>query len=92
MCVFFFSAGHRLHLREARATFDERLVTLNYRYDREVKGITELHTTDMDKLGDILYKIDTDMSEADKEARAEFQSQKEEVKNKVRTTAAACWW
>ncbi|XP_043224438.1 dynein regulatory complex subunit 2-like isoform X2 [Amphibalanus amphitrite] len=74
--------GHRLHLREARTTFDERLVTLNYRYEREMKGITELHTTDMDKLGDILYKIDTDMSEADKEARAEFQSKKEEVKNK----------
>ena len=77
------SDGHRLHLREARATFDERLVYLSFRYERETQGLGELQTSDMDKLSDILYKIDTDMSEADKEARAEFQSKKEEVKNKV---------
>ncbi|XP_037088801.1 dynein regulatory complex subunit 2-like [Pollicipes pollicipes] len=73
---------HRGHLREARATFDERLSAVGSHYDRELRGIDDLQDTDTQKLADILHKIDCDMSEADKEARAEFQSKKEEIKNK----------
>lgn len=73
---------HRGHLREARAAFDDRLSSISARYDSEMTGVNDLQATDTAKLADILHKIDSDMSEADKEARAEFQSKKEEIKNK----------
>jgi len=73
----------RQRIDQLRREFCEEQKTLIAEFQTEREMICEQHQREMHELQDIIYAMDQNFTEQDAEAKAEFQSQRDELKNKV---------
>ena len=52
-------------------------------FDSERKRMTEQHQREITELQDIIYAMEQNFKDQEDEAKAEFQSMRDEIKNKV---------
>lgn len=55
-------------------------------FDTERKLLIEQHAQEMNDLQDIMFAMEQNFNERENEAKAEFQSMRDEIKNKVNIT------
>jgi len=72
----------RQRIEQLRREFCEEQKTLVNEFETEREMICEQHQREMHELQDIIYAMDQNFSEQDAEAKAEFQSMRDELKNK----------
>ena len=73
----------RQRIEQLRREFCEEQKTLVNEFETEREMICEQHQREMHELQDIIYAMDQNFTEQDAEAKAEFQSMRDELKNKV---------
>ena len=74
----------RQRIEQLRLEFCEEQTTLMKEFETERSLICAQHNLEVHELQDIMYAMDQCFDDRDAEARAEFQSQRDELKNKVR--------
>lgn len=72
----------RQRIEQLRREFCDEQATLINEFETERTLICEQHQREMRELQDIIYAMDQNFAEQDAEAKAEFQSQRDELKNK----------
>ena len=75
----------RQRIDQLRLEFCDEQRTLVNEFETERALICAQHNCEVHELQDIMYAMDQCFEDRDAEARAEFQSQRDELKNKVRT-------
>jgi hypothetical protein len=78
-----FTDVQRQRIEQLRREFCEEQAALKNEFETERALILEQHQREMRELQDIIYAMDQNFAEQDAEAKAEFQSQRDELKNKV---------
>jgi len=73
----------RQRIDQLRLEFCEEQSTLVNEFETERALICAQHNLEVQELQDIMYAMDQSFDDRDAEAHAEFQSQRDEVKNKV---------
>ena len=73
----------RQRIEQLRSEFCQEQTLLIEEFETERALIVEQHQQEMRELQDIIYAMDQNFAEQDAEAKAEFQSQRDELKNKV---------
>jgi len=73
----------RQRIEQLRLEFCEEQRTLINEFDTERSLICAQHNHEVHELQDIMYAMDQSFEDRNTEARAEFQNQKDELKNKV---------
>jgi len=74
----------RQRIEQLRLEFCEEQTMLVNEFEMERALICAQHNREVNELQDIMYAMDQCFEDREAEARAEFQSQRDEVKNKVR--------
>jgi len=74
----------RQRIEQLQLEFCEEQNTLVNEFETERSLICAQHQCEVHELQDIMYAMDQCFEDRDAEARAEFQSQRDELKNKVR--------
>eukprot|EP01136_Pigoraptor_vietnamica_P024255 Opistho-1_new@77130 len=69
-------------LRDLEAEFLEELETIKSEFNREREMIVAQHREERQNLADIMYAMEHEFNEQEAEARHDFQSVRDEVKNK----------
>ena len=84
----------RQRIEQLRQEFCEEQTTLVNEFETERSLICAQHNREINELQDIMYAMDQCFEDRDADARAEFQSQRDELKNKVRNfdTLDAVFW
>lgn len=65
--------------------YDEELEILKLEFDLERAMMIEKHMQEMNDLADIMFAMDQNFQDRENEAKSEFQSMRDEIKNKVYT-------
>ena len=81
----------RQRIEQLRREFCQEQTLLISEFETERALICEQHQREMRELQDIIYAMDQNFSEQDAEATAEFQSQRDELKNKVGIVFTYYW-
>ena len=81
----------RQRIEQLRREFCAEQSTLISEFETERALICAQHSREVHDLQDIMYAMDQSFDDRDAEARAEFQNQKDELKNKVMTPLTAFW-
>jgi len=76
----------RQRIEQLRLEFCEEQTTLVSEFETERSLICAQHHQEMHELQDIMYAMDQSYEDRDADARIEFQSQRDELKNKVTTS------
>ena len=93
-CTFLltcFTDLQRQRIEQLRQEFSDEQKTLINEFETERALITEQNEREMRELQDIIYAMDQNFEEQDAEAKAEFQSQRDELKNKVQVSVIHLW-
>ncbi|XP_046351485.2 dynein regulatory complex subunit 2-like [Haliotis rufescens] len=72
----------RQRLGKAKHEYTEELDIIMEEFDSEREMLVEQHTQEMTDIDDILFAMDQNFQEAENEAKSEFQSMRDEIKNK----------
>ncbi|XP_067650680.1 dynein regulatory complex subunit 2-like [Haliotis asinina] len=72
----------RQRLGKAKDEYTEELNIIMEEFDSEREMLVEQHTQEMTDIDDILFAMDQNFQEAENEAKSEFQSMRDEIKNK----------
>jgi len=83
MCVALYTDLQRQRIDQLRLEFCDEQSTLVNEFESERSLICAQHQLEMNELQDIMYAMDQCHEDREAEARAEFQSQRDELKNKV---------
>ena len=70
----------------------EELEIIREEFDTERAMLTEQHNKEMNDIADILFAMDQNFQERESDAKAEFQSMRDEIKNKVSECKAQHSW
>lgn len=73
----------RSRLQILQSEYEEELEILKNEFDTERAMIIDHHRQEMNDIQDILFAMEENASERENEARQEFQSLRDEIKNKV---------
>ena len=84
----------RQRIEQLRQEFCDEQRTLVNEFETERSLICAQHNLEINELEDIMYAMDQCFEDRDAEARTEFQSQRDELKNKVGTfdTLVSVFW
>lgn len=63
--------------------YDEELEILKQEFDTERQMMIEKHLEEMNDLADIMFAMDQNFQDRENEAKSEYQSSRDEIKNKV---------
>ena len=63
--------------------YDEELEIIKEEFDTERSIMVDQHNTEMNDIADILFAMEQNFQEKENEAKSEFQSMRDEIKNKV---------
>ena len=69
---------HKLH-----SEYDEELEIIKEEFDTERGIMVDQHNAEMNDIADILFAMEQNFQERENEAKGEFQSMRDEIKNKV---------
>ena len=63
--------------------YNDELTTIRREFDNERQLTMQMHHAEMKKLQDVLFAMDYNHTEQENEAKQEFQSLRDDIKNKV---------
>lgn len=72
------------HLETMEKQLQEELEIIREEFDTERAMLLDQHNKEMSDIADILFAMEQNFNERENDAKAEFQSMRDEVKNKVR--------
>ena len=70
--------------------YDEELEIIKEEFDTERSIMVDQHNTEMNDIADILFAMEQNFQEKENEAKSEFQSMRDEIKNKVHFLYIQC--
>ena len=71
-------------LATLQVEYNKELEIIKHEFEQERKQMLDKHSADTNELADILFAMEQNFIERENEAKLTFQSQKDEVRNKVR--------
>ena len=81
------SDHHRRRLATLQDEYNKELDTIRREFDTEKELISQLHSTELQHLHDVMFAMEQNQQEKEGEARQDFQSMRDEIKNKVQPDA-----
>ena len=78
-----FTDLQRQRIEQLNQEFTEEQAILINEFDTEREMLMEQHQQEIKELEDIMFAMDENFSERESEARTEFQSTRDEIKNRV---------
>jgi len=82
---------HRRRLDAIRSEYEEELRIIKTEFEDERQLINECHQSELQHLQDIMFAMEQNHQEKEADARGEFQSMRDEIKNKVDTKDFFCY-
>lgn len=82
MCICFPELQHARLMQLKKEFLSEQDVLIK-EFDTERAMMIEQHLREMSELTDIMFAMEQNFNEREAEAKAEFQSMRDEIKNKV---------
>merc|ERR1719376_1971291 len=73
---------HKRRLNDLYHVYNDELTTIKREFDDERQLMNQMHHSEMKKLQDILFAMDYNHTEQENEAKQEFQSLRDDIKNK----------
>ena len=70
-------------LESLKADFEKEQAELMKEFDTERESLIEQHAQEMTDLQDIRFAMDQNYNDRENDAKSEFQSMRDEIKNKV---------
>lgn len=70
-------------LEQLHKEFEAEKETLIVEFDTERSMLVEQHTMEMSEACDIMFAMEQNFNERENEAKSDFQSMRDEIKNKV---------
>ena len=70
-------------LQTLEQEYSEELEIIREEFDTERAMLMEQHNKEMNDIADILFAMEQNYQERENDAKAEFQSMRDEIKNKV---------
>ena len=87
-CILCVLDHHRRRLDTLRDEYDTELATIKKEFDDERDLVETCHKDEIQRLQDVLFAMEQNHQEKEAEARQDFQSMRDEIKNKVSPTIA----
>jgi len=73
---------HKRRLNDLYHVYNDELTTIRREFDNERQLTMQMHHSEMKKLQDVLFAMDYNHTEQENEAKQEFQSLRDDIKNK----------
>lgn len=70
-------------LQALEEEYDDELEIIREEFDSERAMLIEMHNKEMNDIADILFAMEQNCNDRENDAKAEFQSMRDEIKNKV---------
>lgn len=83
MVVFIFADLQKQRLAQLRKEFDSEQTTVVTEFDTEHEMMVEQHYSETTELQDIMFAMEQNYNERESDAKSDFQSMRDEIKNKV---------
>ena len=81
----FYLDHHRRRLGTLHDEYDKELETIRREFESEKELIHRCHTSELQYLHDVMFAMEQNHQEKENDARQDFQSIRDEIKNKVRS-------
>jgi len=80
---FFYTDLEKARLQKLQDEYMDELEIIKEEFDTERAIMIDQHNAEMNDIADILFAMDQNYQEREAEAKSEFQSMRDEIKNKV---------
>ena len=81
--LIFLTDLQKSRLAKLKSEYDEELEIIKEEFDTERGIMIDQHNSEMSDIADILFAMEQNFQERENEAKSEFQSMRDEIKNKV---------
>jgi hypothetical protein len=78
-----FADLQKSRLDKLKSEYEDELEIIKEEFDTERAIMVDQHNTEMNDIADILFAMEQNFQEREAEAKGEFQSMRDEIKNKV---------
>lgn len=83
LCIFFIQELQNERLQQLYMEYAAEQDVLIAEFDTERSLMVEQHGSEMTELQDIMFAMEQNFNERENEAKSDFQSMRDEIKNKV---------
>ena len=83
LIYFFLTDLQKSRLAKLKSEYDEELEIIKEEFDTERGIMIDQHNSETNDIADILFAMEQNFQERENEAKSEFQSMRDEIKNKV---------
>ena len=83
-CCCLISDQQKLRINSLQHEYEEELEVVREEFDTERSIMVDQHNIEMNDIADILFAMEQNFQDRENEAKSEFQSMTDEIRNKVR--------